>query len=120
MNRGFRVVFRRNVGNLYIDIFGEFNGMCAWELVKVIKRQAIYSGRVFVNTAGIGKIVPAGADLFKYHMTSTRMPADWLYLKGEKGFAIAPNGSRVLICKKNTHANPKRFHLKAVARKNHR
>ncbi len=100
MTRGFRISFRRSVGNLHIDIMGEFNAMCAWELIKTIKRQDAGSGRIFVNTAGIHRVVPGGATLFKSHVNRKSIPQDWLYFKGDKGFKIAPDGSRVIICRK--------------------
>lgn len=97
MSRKFCIHFRRSRGNLHITLSGEFNGMCAWELIKTIKRQYAGSGRIFVNTAGLSRVMPAGAELFKSQMARKRIPHDWLYFKGNKGFKIAPNGSRVII-----------------------
>jgi hypothetical protein len=90
---------RHSAGNLHINIFGAFNGMCAWELFKILKRHD-GARRVFINTANIVRIAEEGVKLFKSHMTQRQMPKDWLYKKGKKGFAVAPDGSRVLICKK--------------------
>lgn len=103
MNPGYRIQKYNKVGNLHISLFGEFNGMCAWELLKIIKRRNAGNGRVFVNTAGIAKVLPAAVALFKHHMPRKRVPSDWLYFKGKKGFQIAPDGSRVLICKKGSN-----------------
>lgn len=96
--RKFYIENRWSVGNLHIRIAGEFSGMCAWELVKVIKRQPLGSGRIFVSTAGLNRIEPAAVDLFKSLMAHWKLPADWLYFKGSKGFEIAPDGCRVLVC----------------------
>ena len=98
MKRGFHIDFRHSVGNLHIQICGEFNGMCAWQLIKIIKQQDRNTGRIFVSTTAINRILPDGVDLFKSTMTRRKMPKDWLYFKGENGFQIAPDGSRVLIC----------------------
>ena len=100
MNREFCIDFRHSAGNLHIYLDGEFNGMCAWELFKIIKRQYVGTGRLLINTAGLNRIVPAGVDLFNSYMTPKRIPPDWMYFKGKKGFKIAPDGSRVLISKK--------------------
>lgn len=35
MNPGYRIHMYNKVGNLHISLFGEFNGMCAWELLKI-------------------------------------------------------------------------------------
>ncbi|BBO70017.1 hypothetical protein DSCA_39470 [Desulfosarcina alkanivorans] len=101
MRSGFQINYRHSVGNLHIYLCGEFNGMCAWELIKTIRRQRTDAGRIFVNTADLKQVVSAGAYMFKSHMTRKQLPSDWLYFKGEKGFKIAPDGSRVIISKKN-------------------
>jgi hypothetical protein len=69
--------------------------------LKAIRRHDAGMGRVFVNTADLDDIATDGVSLFKDHMTRKGIPRDWLYFKGEKGFKIAPDGSRVLICKKH-------------------
>ena len=100
MTADFKVVFRKSSGNLHVYLNGNFSGMCAWELIKTIKKQYSGSGRVFINTDGLDRVLPSGIELFKEHMTKKIMPMDGLFIKGEIGFKIGPNGSRVLIRKK--------------------
>jgi len=97
----FKIECRNSRGNLHVRLRGAFNGMCAWELLKIL-RQHDGTGRVFVNTNGIGPVAGEGVELFRMHMKRRRIPRDWLYFKGAKGFKIAPDGSRVLICKKGS------------------
>ncbi len=99
MHQDFHIDYRHSAGNLHIQLSGTFNLMCAWALYKTIKQQNAGSGRIFVNTKGLTKVITGDAERFKGYMVQGRMPPDWLYFKGEKGLAIAPNGSRVLICK---------------------
>jgi hypothetical protein len=98
--RDYSISFRHSGGNLHIFLSGDFTSMCAWELIKIIKGQSSVSRRIFVNTAGLGSITPDGIGLFKSTMTSKKLPPDWLYFKGEKGFKIGPNGSRVIVLRK--------------------
>ncbi len=98
MEKGFEIDSRSSVGNLHVSLAGEFNGMCAWELIKTIKLNKTCGGRVFINTKELKKISPDGIDLFKTHMCGNKLKRDWLYFKGIKGFEIAPDGSRVLVC----------------------
>ena len=100
----FSIDKKRKLGNLHIALSGEFNSMCAWELLKSVKRHNSAQGRVFVNTKGLARISPDGVALFKNHMPREKMPSDWLYFKGDKGFQIAPDGSRVLNCAKGRRA----------------
>ena len=99
MHPEFQIDCRNSRGNLHVKLNGAFNGMCAWELLKIL-RQHGGAGRVFVNTNGIGPVAGEGVALFRMHMNRRRIPRDWLYFKGKKGFKIAPDGSRVLIRKK--------------------
>ena len=91
---------RRSVGNLHISLRGEFNGNCAWALVKAIKVQYPRAGRIFVNTNRLEGVTSEGVRLFKSHMNRKKIPRDWLYFKGERGFEIAPDGGRVLVSRK--------------------
>ncbi|BBO84063.1 hypothetical protein [Desulfosarcina ovata] len=101
MNSNFQIALRHSAGNLHVNLWGEFNGMCAWELLKILKQNG-GSGRVFVNTQAIRHVAGDGVDLFRTHMAHRQIPQDWLYFKGKKGFTIAPSGSRVLICRKGS------------------
>ncbi|MGD9158815.1 MAG: hypothetical protein PVG39_10445 [Desulfobacteraceae bacterium] len=107
MERGFSIDSRYSVGNLHVNLSGEFNGLCAWELVKTIKLKNKGKGRVFVNTDKLNSILIDGIELFKMHMCGRQMKKDWLYFKGDKGFEIAPDGSRVLICGKGDERSKK-------------
>ena len=98
MNQNYRINSYRSAGNLHISLFGEFSGMCAWALFKTLRQQEKGAFRVFVNTTGLVEITSEGATLFKSNMLRRPIPPDWLYFKGNAGFRIAPDGSRVLIC----------------------
>ena len=94
-----KIKLRKSCGNLHVYLQGAFNGMCAWNLIKIIKEHYNGHGRVFVNTALLIDVLPDGVDIFKEYMTFRIMPLDKLFIKGEKGFKIGPDGCRVLICK---------------------
>ena len=114
MNSGFTINSRNSSGNLHIYVNGDFNGMCAWAVIKTIKMEYNGTGRVFVSTDGLNNLKASGIVLFKQYMIPKIMPLDRLFLKGKNGFKIGPNGCRVLICKKQ---NKKRFskgHLRSI------
>lgn len=97
MDKGFFIDFCRNVQNLHISIRGEFNGMCAWELIKIIRFNGKGAVRIFVSTTGILGVSEEGVKLFKAHMEQREIERDWLYFRGEKGFVMAPERARVII-----------------------
>ncbi len=114
MNSDFIINFKKSSGNLHVYLSGYFNGMCAWALIKTIKMEYNGTGRVFVSTDNLSGLPAAGINLFKINMTPKIMPLDRLFLKGKNGFKMGPNGSRILICKKqHKKPSPKRT-LKAI------
>ena len=106
MRADFKIKIRKSCGNLHVYLQGAFNGMCAWELIKTIKKYYNGHGRVFVDTALLMEVLPNGVAIFKGHMAPQIMPLDRLFIKGEKGFKIGPNGCRVLICKPRDKKQP--------------
>ena len=110
MNPGFTINFRKSCGNLHIYLNGYFNGMCAWAIIKTIKMEYNGTGRVFVSTDGLTSLLESGIDLFKTNMTPKIIPLNRLFLKGQNGFKIGPDGCRILISKKQNKRNfPKRI-----------
>ena len=116
MKNEFKISYRKSCGNLHVRPEGIFNGMCAWELIKIIKTHYNGYGRVFVETALLIEVLPDGVVLFKKYMPSQMTQLDRLFIKGKKGFKIGPNGCRVLICKPNKKRHPINRRFKPVLR----
>jgi hypothetical protein len=114
MNPDFTIKFRKSCGNLHVYVNGDFNEMCAWSIIKTIKREYNGTGRVFVSTDGFSNLMEAGIKLFKEYMLPQIMPLDRLFLKGKNGFKIGPNGCRVLIYKKQTQKQFSRKSLRII------
>ena len=90
MQPGFLIDYRHSAGNLHVKIHGAFNGMCSWELFKILTFNR-RSKRVFVDTQAILQVDAEGVKLFKAQFSGLRQPADWLYFKGKKGFINPAN-----------------------------
>jgi len=98
LEKTFTIHFRHSAGNLHIEVQGRFSDTCAWELIKTIHRRYGGSGRVFIGTDRLETVLPSGVALFKTTLTHKILPLASLYLKGKQGFALAPDGARVLVC----------------------
>lgn len=95
MEKSFELNFRKSNGNLHIHPVGALNNEMVDALDNVMENEYGGSGRIFVRTAdielsdkdGLGKgiIIPQG------------ITKSDVYFKGEKGFDIAPDGTRVII-----------------------
>jgi len=103
MSINFQIQFKKSNGNLHIQPKGDFDGSSAWELINLIHDQYDGKGRVFIDTRNLGVIYPFGCNTFRCRLNLRAMPADRLCFKGEKGFEIAPNGSRVIVNSEKNH-----------------
>jgi hypothetical protein len=79
---------------------GDFDNFSAYELVHLLHEQYEGKGKVFIDTQKLCKICPFGCKLFKSRLDKNRLPAQQLFFKGENGFKIAPNGSKVIVSHK--------------------
>lgn len=100
MKSAYIIDFRHSAGNLHIHLRGDFTGMCAWELVKTLKWHAPGSGRVFISTRELARIDSGAIAFFKEHLQAVGICSKRLFFKGSKGFQMAPDGAKVLICKR--------------------
>ncbi len=107
MNSAFDISIRNSSGNLHIRLQGAFDAVCAWTLIKTISKHYPGTGRVFVATGPLDTVQPDGVTMLRQHMNAKIMPLSKLFFKGEKGFALAPDGSRVVIGhRKGTRRQP--------------
>jgi len=100
MSTKFQIKHRKSGGNLHIHPEGDLDGSSAFQLANLIRKKYDGKGRVFINTDSIKEIFPFGKSVFQGQLDFKTLPADRLFFKGKKGFEIAPNGSRVIISRK--------------------
>lgn len=99
--------YRHSHNNLHVQLGGSFSEESAFSLLTLLKREYHSGGRVFINTDGLSDVDKNGANVLHMQWSSLDIPAGLLFLKGEKGMALAPQGSRILIVRKNAEASPK-------------
>ena len=97
MSTDFAMKFRHNHGDLFVQARGTFDGNSAHELLLLLQQQYPGSGRVFIDTKDLSEVLPFGCKVLQTRLYQTAVPAGRLFFKGEKGFKMAPNGSRVLL-----------------------
>lgn len=97
MSSNFQLSFKKSSGNLHVSPSGDFDGSSAGELIHLLGEHYNGRGRVFINTRKLRRISPFGCSTFQCRLAQCRVPADRLYFKGEKGFELAPEGSRVIV-----------------------
>ena len=103
MSTNFHVIFKKSSGNLHVNPKGDFDGSSAWELVNLIHKKYDGTGSVFIDTNNLGQICSFGCDTFQCQLNRHIIPFDRLIFKGEKGYDMAPKGSKVIIPPQKHH-----------------
>ncbi|MBW2069271.1 MAG: hypothetical protein JRI31_10435 [Deltaproteobacteria bacterium] len=101
MASNFRAKIKKNSKYLYVQLEGTFDGSSAWELINLLSKQ--YNGyeQIVIDTKGIRNVYSFGCSTFQHQFYKTRIPVNQVLFVGEKGFEIAPAGSRVILVRKN-------------------
>ncbi|MCB2168904.1 MAG: peptidylprolyl isomerase [Deltaproteobacteria bacterium] len=97
MSANFEIDFKDSNGNLHIDLKGDFDGSSAWELINLIHEKYNGLGRVYIDTEKLGCVHPFGVSVFRRRLNPIWLPLNRLFVKGKKGFDIAPKGSKVVV-----------------------
>ena len=100
MSSNFQVQCKKSNGNLHLKPKGDFDGTSAWELIHLMRDKYEGRGRVFIDTNQLREVHGFGCSTFRCRFRQGGVPAHCLFFKGEKGFKIAPDGSKVLVVPK--------------------
>jgi len=104
MNTPFQIQFNETDNSLRIQPEGDFDGASAWELVNLLHDRYKGQSAVVIDTSRLRQVHPFGCATFKCRLDLSRVPAERLCFEGDKGSAIAPDGSKV-IAGKPCHCN---------------
>lgn len=95
MSQDFKMVTRKENGNLYVDVRGDFDGSSAWELIRLLEETFKGKGRVVIDTGHLQTVSPFGASTFRVRLNKETVPAVCLVFKGARATEIAIDGSRI-------------------------
>ena len=105
MSTDFHLTFEQKGDNLHVRAMGDFDSGSACALHSLLLAEYKGQGRVLIDTAGLCELAPQGCAAFRARMTNSAIPPRQLLFKGENGFKLAPEGSRVvLLPRKRGHA----------------
>ncbi len=92
-----KIQYRLSQGNMHIALSGHFDEDLAEECIACVS--AIYpeGGRIFLDTRQIESFCEKAINIFKQFFAKASSLAVNLYLKGEKGFNLLPEGGKLLI-----------------------
>lgn len=97
MRPNFQIESKKSEGAWHIDPVGDFDGASALELIDLLSNQYNGEGRVLIDTGRLQNLCPFGCRMFQCQFHQCRIPAGRVSFRGEKGYALAPEGSRVVV-----------------------
>ena len=83
-------------GNLHVKIVGDFDDVAAQGAALAIDHEYRGLGNVFVNTQQVKSVLPSSAASFKESMATAKVDAANLFVVGENGAPLVPDGSRMI------------------------
>ena len=98
----FQMESRESNKDLHVRVSGIFDGDAAEALIGLLRRLYNGAGRIFIDTRGLVDLYAHGCRGFRQALARESLPVERLFFKGEQGFQLGPDGSRVLIMKKKS------------------
>jgi anti-anti-sigma regulatory factor len=95
MASNFKIYCHQNCHNLNLQLFGDFDGTSAYELIHTIEKYHGDGGKVFINTSALSSVHPFGLEVFQKNCSIKKL-SQTLTFTGEYGTTIAPQGSSAL------------------------
>jgi hypothetical protein len=86
----FRIYLHRNSENLHVKLMGDFDGLAAWELLNLLKKNTRGIYRVIIHTSCLKRIDPLGSDTFKENLLQFKNNTAHILFTGENASQIAP------------------------------
>lgn len=102
MQHAARLTMERRNGNLHLTLAGSFTPDSASRLAEFMDQGCQGPGNIFVHTKMITEVAPDARSVFAELLRASALPQERLYFTGEKGLAIAPEASKVIVRKPAT------------------
>jgi hypothetical protein len=95
MAANFRIFVHRNSENLHLKLIGDFDGISAYELLDVIRRNSFGASKVFIHTGSLEHVEPMGKNVFKDNLGPAKTRSFLVFLTGNHASRLAPEGSQI-------------------------
>lgn len=100
-NPSLQIQIRESMGNLHLRLEGVFDESFALILSAILWERHPECRRLFIDTDGLQRVEPFGADLFRSFLRGFFEVSQCVYFKGKNGAQIALDGQRVLQMKQH-------------------
>ena len=84
MASNFQIRLIRNTDDLQLNLYGDFDGTSACELLNIIKNYSRNVLRIFIHTEGLNYVHPFGRDIFNRRLGVKKNRGGRIVFKGKK------------------------------------
>jgi hypothetical protein len=95
MAANFRIFVHRNSENLDLKLIGDFDGLSAYELLDVMRRNSFGTSKVFIHSGSLEQIKWMGKNVFKDNFGLAETRPFLLFFTGNHASRLAPEGSQI-------------------------
>lgn len=95
MAENFKISVRRNRESLHLKLAGDFDGISAYELLNVLKRNCNPNSKVFIHTGALREVHPFGVNVFHKNLGFLKGRSIQLIFIGENANKIEPESFAV-------------------------
>ena len=88
MASNFQLLSYRNKDSLHLQLYGDFDGSSAHELINTLKKNGSEFIQIFIDTNDISKLYPFGVDVFQKNKAIAKKCSSFIFIgKHQHSFA---------------------------------
>ena len=80
MASNFQLLSYRNKVNLHLQLYGDFDGYSAFELINTLKKNGRDFIQIFVDTNDLDKLYPFGLDVFQNNNAMAKKCSSFIFI----------------------------------------
>ena len=95
MANNFKICVRRKSADLHIKLMGDFDGMSAYQLIRVLKSHSKSCARIFINTGSLKAVYLFGKNVFHGNLEFLNHHPCLLFFTGQRASEFTSYGQEV-------------------------
>lgn len=89
MASNFQLMSYRNKNSLHLQLYGDFDGNSAHELINTLTRNGKEFNQIFIDTNDLDKLYPFGVDVFQNNNAKARKCSSFIFIGKYKHSFVA-------------------------------
>jgi len=91
MANNFKLLSNKIKDRIRLQLYGDFDGSAACELINILKNYRNDSNQIFIDTDNLNTIHPFGMDVFKKNLSALKININNIIITGRHRFSLEQN-----------------------------